>query len=142
MPVVEFFRTALAVLTVAALAVPAVMADDGDYGDAVRLKLGSGFSNVVLGMGELPKNIINTSNEVSPLFGITGGALKGLLHALGRTAAGMVDVLTFPAPTQPSTTPPFVWQNWGADTTYGPFFAVRKESPKPRAMMAPPEKSP
>jgi putative exosortase-associated protein (TIGR04073 family) len=92
------------------------------YGDTVQLKLGSGVSNILLGLVEVPKNIISTSNQANVLLGITGGTVKGTAHALGRTLAGIVDVLSFPVPTKPITNPPFVWQNWYTDTTYGPFF--------------------
>lgn len=92
------------------------------YGDTVRLKVGSGFSNILLGLLEVPKNIISTSNQANVLLGITGGTVKGTAHALGRTLAGIVDVVSFPVPSPPITHPPFVWQNWYTDTTYGPFF--------------------
>ena len=110
-------------------------AEEPDYGEAVRYKLGAGFSNMLLGMGEIPKNVINTANESNALFGVTGGVVKGILHTMGRTLAGAVDVLTFPAPTKPITTPVFIWQNWRTETSYGPYFTAQKALP-PKASTA------
>lgn len=104
-------------------------AEEPDYGEAIRYKLGSGFSNMLLGLGEVPKNVINTANETNALFGISGGLVKGVLHTLGRTLAGTVDVLTFPVPTKPITHPPYVWQGWKTETTYGPYFSTQKPVP-------------
>lgn len=113
-----------------------------DYGEAVKLKLASGFSNLTMGLVEVPKNIINTSNQVNLLFGVTGGTVKGTAHALGRTLSGIVDVFTAPLGNKPITNPPFVWQNWYTDTTYGPYFPVapKGSSPSPgaKAPAAPP----
>ena len=107
------------------------------YSDIMLTKLGSGFANLATGLVEIPKNMINTANGSSQggysmntnrsgelLFGLTGGALKGVLHSVGRTASGMIDVATFFVPTKPTTNPPFVWQNFYTDTQYGPFFKV------------------
>jgi putative exosortase-associated protein (TIGR04073 family) len=79
-----------------------------DYGEAVKLKLASGLSNLFLGLVEVPKNIINTSNQVNLLFGVTGGTVKGTAHALGRTLSGIADVFTAPLGNKPITNPPFV----------------------------------
>jgi putative exosortase-associated protein (TIGR04073 family) len=94
------------------------------YGDNVKLKLASGLSNMTMGLAEVPKNIINTSNQVNLLFGWSGGVIKGTAHALGRTLSGIVDVFTAPLGNKPITNPPFVWENWYTDTTYGPYFPV------------------
>ncbi|BBA34973.1 uncharacterized protein sS8_3030 [Methylocaldum marinum] len=96
-----------------------------DYGQDVGTKLGSGLSNLALGWVEFPKNIINTTNETNVLFGLSGGFLKGGLHTLGRIASGVVDVLTFPLPTQPITKPGFVWENFDVETQYGPVFQTK-----------------
>src|SRR5690606_9318069 len=89
-----------------------------NYGQNVGTKLGSGLSNLALGWVEFPKNMINTTNETNVIFGLSGGFLKGGLHTLGRIASGVVDVLTFPLPTQPITNPAFVWENFNAETQY------------------------
>jgi putative exosortase-associated protein (TIGR04073 family) len=93
-----------------------------DYAQVVGRKLASGFSNMALGAAEIPKNMIITTNQTNAIFGVTGGAIKGLLHTLGRTLAGIVDIVTFPIPTQPITRPPLVWQSFETETQYGPVF--------------------
>lgn len=120
---------------------PAPPADD--YGDKVRLKLASGIMNMMTGFVEVPKNMINTANNTSSygsafdrggyvLWGITGGGLKGAMHMLGRTLAGLTDFVTCFVPTEPITHPAFVWQNFYTDTQYGPYFKVDSQ-PKPAA---------
>ncbi|MEW6038334.1 MAG: exosortase system-associated protein, TIGR04073 family [Pseudomonadota bacterium] len=116
-------------------AVPAAQADD--YGTTTTLKLGSGLSNLAMGWLEIPKNMINTSNQTNVLLGISGGLFKGLLHTVGRTLTGAVDFLTFPLPTQPIAHPEFVWQKFSDETSYGPAFAPGTfKDPKPAS--APP----
>ncbi|CAI8839413.1 putative exosortase-associated protein (TIGR04073 family) [Methylocaldum szegediense] len=110
----------------AALAVSSVSMASDDYGRDVGMKLGSGFSNIALGWVEFPKNMINTANETNVLFGISGGFLKGGLHTVGRIASGLVDVLTFPLPTEPITRPSFVWENFDVETQYGPVFKTKE----------------
>lgn len=101
-------------------------AEESSYGDMVRTKLASGLSNMAFGIAEMPKNIINTSNEVNVMMGVTGGVVKGTLHTMGRMLAGMADVLTFPVPSQPITHPYYVWQQFNSDTRYGPFFDMQR----------------
>jgi putative exosortase-associated protein (TIGR04073 family) len=101
----------------------------GTYGDAIRLKLGSGISNMLFAIAEVPKNIINTSNQANVLLGVSGGTLKGVLHSVGRMLSGVTDVLTFPFATKPITTPAFVWQDFTTDTSYGPFFSAVRTAP-------------
>ena len=106
-----------------------------DYGDMVRLKAASGMANMMTGFVEVPKNMINTMNNTSAaggtfdrggyvLWGITGGGLKGAMHMLGRTLAGVVDFVGCFIPTKPIPNPPFVWQNFYTDTQYGPYMKV------------------
>ncbi len=96
------------------------------YGGAITTKLGTGLSNLVLSPLEIPKNIINTTNEANLALGSTGGVAKGFLHMAGRFMAGIVDVMTFPLPTEPLTTPQFVWDNYGLETRYNPLFKMKK----------------
>lgn len=117
-------RTIFLSATAALVMSSASMASD-NYGRDVGMKLGSGFSNIALGWVEFPKNMINTTNETNVIFGLSGGFLKGGLHTLGRIASGLVDVLTFPLPTEPITRPPFVWENFGIETQYGPVFQMK-----------------
>lgn len=104
---------------------PAFVQKPESYGSTISTKLGSGFSNIALCFLELPKNIINTTNDTNLAFGVTGGALKGLLHTIGRAMAGTVDTLTFPIPTVPITAPPFAWQDYKTETRYNPLFKFK-----------------
>jgi len=120
----------LTILTVGILmAGQAHAAEELTYGDMLRTKLASGITNMTLGIAEIPKNIINTSNEVNALFGVTGGVLKGTLHTMGRLLAGGLDFITFPVPSRPITHPTFVWQQFNIDTTYGPYFDMSRRAP-------------
>lgn len=114
---------------------------EASYGEMVRTKLASGLTNMSFGLFEIPKNVINTSNEVNVLLGATGGVLKGTLHTVGRLLAGSVDFLTFLVPSQPITHPAYVWEDFKTDTTYGPFFDMnrtpRVAKPAPVATKAP-----
>lgn len=96
------------------------------YQSVISAKLGSGFSNLVLSPLEIPKNIINTTNETNLALGVTGGVAKGLLHMAGRFMAGVVDTLTFPIPSQPLTTPPYPWQDFKIETRYNPLFKMKQ----------------
>lgn len=112
-------------------------AAEDSYHDNVKLKLASGFSNILLAPLEVPKNIINTSNQTNLAFGMSGGAMKGALHLLGRALSGVVDVLSAPVGNKPITNPPFVWQNWYTDTQYGPYFPVEQKKPAAAAAKPP-----
>lgn len=132
----KYFRAI--VLSMAALLCTGsgAMAEES-YGKTIGLKAGSGFSNILFGILEVPKNIIKTSNDVNLLFGVTGGTVKGTAHALGRILSGIVDVVTFPVPTKPITSPAFVWENWYTDTQYGPYFPIKNNTQGPAPTPAP-----
>ncbi|QXP84857.1 exosortase system-associated protein, TIGR04073 family [Methylococcus sp. Mc7] len=127
---------ALLLLAGIGAAMPAAQADD--YGTTTTLKLGSGLSNLTLGWLEIPKNMINTSNQTNVLFGISGGLFKGLLQTVGRTLTGAVDFLTFPVPTEPIAHPEFVWQKFSDETSYGPAFTSGTfKDPRPAPAASP-----
>lgn len=89
------------------------------YGEQFAEKAGTGFTNLLTGWIEIPKNVINVTNESNILWGLTGGVIKGTLHTVARTAAGAFDFITSPIPTKPLVRPAFVWENFTVDTTYG-----------------------
>ena len=64
-------------------------------------KAGNGFANLTTSMLEIPKSIINTTNESNIIFGFFGGMLKGTVNMVGRMGVGLVDLVTAPIPTQP-----------------------------------------
>ncbi len=114
---------------------PAVKAYEGDnintyqqdyrersYGQIVARKARNGFTNIGTAILEVPKNIINTTNESNLLFGLTGGTIKGLLHMAGRMGAGITDATTMLFPTQPILEPAYPWEDFDKETQYKPIF--------------------
>ncbi|MGR9107800.1 MAG: exosortase system-associated protein, TIGR04073 family [Gammaproteobacteria bacterium] len=97
------------------------------YGATVGRKFGSGASNMALGWIEIPKNTLNVSNDPDTryaLFGLVGGVIKGTLHAIGRTLTGVGDFVTAPLPTKSMIRSDYVWDDFRADTQYGPYFQL------------------
>ena len=97
------------------------------YGDTVARKVSSGFANLGLSVLEVPKNIIIVSNQTNVLFGLAGGLVLGGVDLLGRTGAGILDLVTAPLPTQPIVYPLYVWQDFNTATAYGPIFKPVKQ---------------
>lgn len=98
------------------------------YGDQVGEKAFSGFTNINTAILEIPKNVINTTNESNNLiYGVTGGVLKGLLHTAGRLLTGFTDLVTAPIITKPIVQPDPIWQDFDAETTYGKVFRLDNE---------------
>ena len=93
--------------------------NDNSYGRKVGKKALSGISNIGAGFLELPKNIINETNDSNIIFGLTLGTISGLFHATGRLGSGLIDLMTAPIPTTPISTPTHVWKDLDATTTYG-----------------------
>ncbi len=92
------------------------------YGQIVGRKAATGFANIGVSILEIPKNIINTSNESNILFGLTGGTLKGFINMFGRLSVGIIDTTTMLLPTKPIIDPGYPWQDFYTDTHYGPMF--------------------
>jgi putative exosortase-associated protein (TIGR04073 family) len=109
---------------------PVIQADEpqkqASYGRKIGKKALSGWTNLSLGWLEIPKNIINTTNQSNFFYGVFGGFLKGLVNTLGRMGVGIADLLTFPLPTKPIAYPLFIWDNFDVDTTYGEVFRLNK----------------
>ena len=92
------------------------------YGSKVGHKILNGFANITTGVLEIPKNVINTTNESNIVYGVFGGVLKGVINTGGRIVVGVVDLVTAPLPTKPIAYPVYVWDDFDADTTYGEVF--------------------
>ena len=82
----------------------------------------SGLANITTGVAEIPKNIIIVNNQSNFAYGLIGGSLKGILNMAGRMGVGMLDLFTAPIPTYPIVDPVYVWNDYFAETTYGPAF--------------------
>ncbi len=95
------------------------------YPTKVGEKLGNGIANVVTGVVEIPKTMIITSQKRGPAYGMTAGFMTGIVHMLGRTLSGAVDLATFMIPTRPLVNPDYIWNNFNRETSYNPGWQLR-----------------
>ena len=59
---------------------------------------GEGVKDLLFGWTDIPKSIAETTRDSgNPLWGLTGGTLKGVGKAFPRTVSGITEVLTSPA---------------------------------------------
>jgi len=107
------------------------------YGQKTADKALNAFANLGAGVFEVPKNVINTTNDSNIFYGITGGLFKGLLNTWGRMSVGITDLLSVAIPTKPIAYPVHVWEDTKVDTTYGNIFELdlseKMEQPEPAA---------
>lgn len=96
------------------------------YGSQVGNKALNGFANITTAVLEIPKNIINTTNDSNIAYGIVGGLGKGFLNTVGRMVTGITDLITAPLPTKPIAYPLYVWDDFDEDTTYGEVFRLQE----------------
>ena len=96
------------------------------YGSKVGNKALNGFANLTTSALEIPKNIINTTNDSNVAWGFVGGLAKGILNTVGRMMVGLTDLITFPLPTKPFIYPKYVWDDFDEDTTYGEVFRLQE----------------
>ena len=74
-----------------------IKADISMYRLAVGAKAARGVKNVLFGWTELPKRIVDVTQETrNPFWGIFAGTFQGTLKAMARTASGVSDVVTAP----------------------------------------------
>jgi len=88
------------------------------YPTKVGEKLGNGIANVVTGFVEIPKTMMVTSKREGVAYGVTAGFFTGIVHTVGRTLTGAVDIATFFVPTTPIVRPPYIWEDFDRETTY------------------------
>ena len=79
------------------------------YGSQTGNKALNGFTNMTTAILEIPKNIINTTNDSNVAYGFVGGLAKGILNTVGRMMAGLTDFVTAPIPTKPIVQPIYIW---------------------------------
>jgi len=89
-----------------------------EYSTKIGEKLGNGVANIVTGFVEIPKTMIVTSRSDGIAYGMTNGFFVGLVHAVGRTLSGAIDVATFVVPTTPLVEADYIWQDFDKETTY------------------------
>ncbi len=92
---------------------------EDNYNERVKTKALSGLANIGASILEIPKNIINISNDTNVVWGVVGGAPYGGLIMLGRVASGLADLVTCFIPTTPITNPVYVWDDFDKNTTFG-----------------------
>jgi len=94
------------------------IASASTYPDRMGTKLGNGMANIITGVVEIPKAIINGNRKSGAAYAATAGLMTGMVHMMGRTLCGAADLVTFMIPTKPMISPDFVWQNFKQDTGY------------------------
>ncbi|HEY8218750.1 MAG TPA: exosortase system-associated protein, TIGR04073 family [Methylobacter sp.] len=107
------------------------------YGSKVGNKVLNAFANLTTSVLEIPKNIINTSNDSNVFYGAVGGAFKGVVVMAGRIGVGIADLLSFPIPTQPIAYPLYIWDDFDVDTTFGPVYRLDQSEEEPPVVQAP-----
>lgn len=99
----------------AGLAAPACAED---YPAEVTFKLERSLANVAFGWVELFKAAYNEPANNGPMY-IPVGLVTGVFDTVGRTMVGVVDLVSFPIPTEPMIHPLYVWDDFEQETTYG-----------------------
>lgn len=88
------------------------------YPEKAGEKLATGVANIVTGVGEIPKNMMISSQKRGTLYGVTAGLFVGIVQTLGRTVSGALDVATFLIPTTSLPQPTYIWNDFDRETTY------------------------
>ncbi|MBS0424347.1 MAG: exosortase system-associated protein, TIGR04073 family [Proteobacteria bacterium] len=81
-------------------------------------KLSQGAANIAFGFIEIPKNVVNITNDQNILVGLTWGLIRGIIQGVSRTLVGGVEVITSPIPTAEFASPAYVWDRLSEDSRY------------------------
>ncbi|ESS73315.1 hypothetical protein MGMO_26c00270 [Methyloglobulus morosus KoM1] len=108
------------------------------YGRLVADKSLNGLANMASAPLEIPKNIINISNEPDSnvFYGLFGGIIRGSLDTAGRILNGANDLVTAPLPTKPVVQPKYIWDDFDQTNSYGQFYRL-VDNPKIEPYVAP-----
>ncbi len=96
------------------------------YGRKINEKGLRTVANLLLSFPEVPKGIINVTNDSNIFFGLTGGLLKGVINMTGRLVTAVADLATLPIPTKPVVYPLYAWEDFDQDTSYEDLFRLDK----------------
>lgn len=107
---------AACVLSGALMAAPTAHAET--YMQGFSNKVSQGLANIAFGFVEIPKNVINISNQHNVFVGMTWGLLRGVGHTVGRTLVGTAELVTSPIPTKEFAAPAYVWDRYSEDSRY------------------------
>lgn len=105
-------------ILICALMMTSTAQAEDDYLTGFSNKLSQGLANMAFGFIEIPKNVINISNEHNILVGLTWGVVRGVAHAASRTLVGGAEFLTSPIPTGDFASPAYVWDRFSEDSRY------------------------
>lgn len=119
------------------------------YGRLVGDKALNGFANMTTAPLEIPKSIINITNEPDSniFYGVFGGIIRGSFDIAGRVINGATDFVTAPLPTKPVVQPKYVWDDFDKTNSYGQVFRLVDRpkiepyvapEPRPVAVQSPP----
>lgn len=111
---------------------PPIPAKPQSYGERVGEKALNSFANLTTGWLEMPKNIINTTNQSNIIYGFIGGLAKGMIHTAGRMGVGIAELVTLPIATDPIIYPLYIWDNFNVDTVYGNVMQVQEQEQQQR----------
>lgn len=104
------------VLTGALMTAQSVHAES--YLSGFTNKLSQGFANMATGFIEIPKNVINITDEDNIFVGMTWGVLRGAAHGVSRTLVGGIEFLSSPIPSSEFAAPAYAWERFSEDSRY------------------------
>lgn len=85
------------------------------FADDCLTKAGRGIANVATGWLEVPKEVAKQTEKAGDIAGFFVAPIKGIAKGLGRTLAGVYDVVTFLIPIphdyEPLIEPEFVFKS-------------------------------
>ena len=81
-------------------------------------KFSQGVANMATGFIEIPKNIINITEERNIFVGMTWGLFRGTVHGVSRTLVGGVEFISSPIPSSEFASPAYVWDRFSEDSRY------------------------
>lgn len=116
-------------------------------GDRYRRQVGEkavyGAANIVSAPLEIPKNIINITNEEGSniFYGIFGGIIRGSIDGAARISNGIADLVTAPIPTKKVPYPHYVWDDFDQYNTYGPVMRLVDNPPIELPVPPPPTRA-
>jgi putative exosortase-associated protein (TIGR04073 family) len=118
---------------------PRIPTKPQSYGERIGEKAVNSFANIATGWLEMPKNVINTTNQSNFIYGITGGLAKGMIHTAGRMGVGIADLVTLPLATKPFIYPLYIWDDFDVDTVYGEVMRLHEVPRKTQEVAPQPE---
>jgi len=88
------------------------------YLEGFTNKFSQGVANMATGFIEIPKNIINITEERNIFVGMTWGLFRGTMHGVSRTLVGGIEFISSPIPSDEFASPAYVWDRFSEDSRY------------------------